>query len=370
MNSHGVKKKGHGRYFFGIALLLVVVAFTVRFNVLSRKKTVDSISSIHEKEGKPVEVITVEAGDMSLWCSLAGTVEGIIQYPVVSTNSIQVIDILRREGDWVNAGDIVIRLEKTAANPMLHSYERSRVLYENTLQDTRRMRNLFPEGAVSRQMLDKSEMALKIAESNLRDAREGTDLVADHAGVVMSLLVEIGEMADNGEPLAWIARTDTVRIIFQAGSRQAMALSKGQRSVWSDAGTGVSGEGIILGLDLAADPRTHLLSGEALFANPGGKLVPGLLVSFKVLVEDRKGVLRVPARCIVNIENESRVYVVSVDSGGSVRADLRKVETGLKTTDFVEIVSGLSAGDRAVIFGQARISDGDLVRVMAGGEGN
>ena len=245
MRDGGRKKKSYKGYLIVVVSLIVVSAFVVRFSAVSRTKDVDSISSIHQKEGRPVEAVAVQKGDLVVWQILAGTVEGIIQYPIVSTNSIQVMDILKREGDWVNAGDIIIRLEKTAANPMLHSYERSRALYENALQDTRRIRNLFKEGAVSRQALESAEMDLKIAESDLRDAREGTDLTADHAGIVMNVLVEKGEMADNGSPLAWIARTDTVKVVFKAGSRQAMALSKGQRAEWVYAGTGWSGEGSI-----------------------------------------------------------------------------------------------------------------------------
>ncbi|MBN2069928.1 MAG: efflux RND transporter periplasmic adaptor subunit [Candidatus Krumholzibacteriota bacterium] len=362
------KKVSYGRYLVIVAFLIIIAAFAYRFNTVSSGTDIESIGSIHQKEGRPVEVVPVETSDIKVWQTIAGTVEGIIQYPIVSTNSIQVMDILKREGDRVRGGDVVIRLEKTAANPMLHSYERSRALYENTLQETRRVRNLFDEGAVSRQTLDQAEMALKIAESDLRDAREGIDLVADHPGVVMSLMVEKGEMAENGKPLAWIARTDSVRVAFEAGSRQAIALSEGQKAVWRDAGSGWSGEGSIGRIDLAADPETHLVSGEALFPNADGKLIPGLLLSFQVLTGDRKGVLTVPTRCVIRDEMGQSVFALVTDDGGKTRVVLRRINTGLGTSDRVEVLSGLSDGEKVVLFGQSMIKDGDLVKVIAGGE--
>ncbi|HSG29147.1 MAG TPA: efflux RND transporter periplasmic adaptor subunit [Candidatus Krumholzibacterium sp.] len=365
MSKGSGNRKGHGRLVFWFVLIIVVAAFALRFNALRGQEGVDSISSIQEREGRPVEVVTVEKGDIEIWTTLAGTVEGIVQYPIVSTNSIQVMDILRREGDWVNGGDVVIRLEKAAVNPMLHSYERSRVIYEDALRDHRRVRVLYQEGAVSEQALEKTEMALKIAESDLKNAREGVDLTADYPGVVLSLEVEKGGMANNGSTLAWIARTDTVKVVFQAGSRQAMVLEKGQKAVWINGGNGDSGEGYLDVVDLAADPESHLLGGEVVFPNIDGKLVPGLLLSFKVLTGDRRGVLRVPVGAVFDRGSGKAVYVVADEDGKTV-SRLREIGTGISTSDVVEIVSGLEEGDRIVLFGQTKISDGDLVKVIGG----
>ena len=367
--SNGNRKKGRGRLMVILILVVVVAAFAIRFSVLSRKDTVASIRSIQDSEGIPVEAVPAVTGDLEVWNTMAGTVEGIVQYPIVSTNSIQVMDVLRREGDHVNRGDIIVRLEKTSPNPMLHSYARSKALYDDALSDVRRMRVLYEEGAISEQRLEKAEMALKIAEVDLINARAGTDLAADREGIVTSVTVNRGDMADNGEPVAWVARTDTVIIKFTAGSRQAMVLEKGQRAVWFSSETGESGEGVISRFDLSADPDTRLLAGDALFANPGDRLVPGLLVSFRVLTGERHGVVKVPVGCVIRLNGNYSVYVVEKGEGGKSVSRLRDIETGLMTTDEVEILSGIVAGDSIVRFGQTRIEDGSFVKVISDGEG-
>ncbi len=369
MSNSAGKKKSHRGITLLVIFIVVAGAFAARFLILGGGKSIANIRSIQEKEGKPVEVIETAKGDVEVWTTLAGTVEGIVQYPIVSTNSIQVMDVLRREGDHVKPGDIIIRLEKAAVNPMLHSYDRSRALYEDALADARRMRDLYEEGAVSKQALDKTEMALKIAESDLTDAREGIDLAADHAGIVTSVLVGVGEMAENGHPVAWISRLDSVKIAFQAGSRQALILEKGQKAVWKNSGTGEIGEGVVSKLDLSADRSTHLLGGEALFANTGGRLVPGLLVSFDVLTAQRRGVITVPPGCIVESGGEEGIFL-AVGTEGKMTAVFRKVETGLRTADRVEIVDGLKEGDMAILFGQSKINNGDLVKVVSSRKGD
>jgi len=368
MDTASSTKKGRGRRIAWIAAVVVAALFALRFWQLSGKESLASIGSIQETEGKPVEVFTAEKGDIESWTTLAGTVEGAFQYPVVSTNSIAVTGVAKKEGDRVRPGDVIIRLEKSSPNPMLHSYPRSLAVYQDALADAERMRKLYEEGAVSRQMLDKAELALQVAKSDLANARESTDLVATHAGVVTSVLVKEGEMAPAYSPLAWIARTDSVRVSFEAGSRQAVAIRKGQRAVWRSTMNGDSGAGVIAKLDLSADPESHLVRGEALFPNAGGKLIPGILVSFEVLAGERRGIVKIPTGCLIEAQDAWHVFAAEEGDGGKLVARFRTVEPGLMTTDETEIKSGVSEGDRIVRFGQTTLDDGDIVKIVRGGE--
>jgi membrane fusion protein (multidrug efflux system) len=353
-----------------VVIVVVVTLFALRFWQLGRKEILASIRSVQESEGKPVEVVLVARGDLEVWTTLAGTVEGCFQYAIVSTNSIPVLEVLVKEGNRIKAGDILIRLETTATNPMLHSYNRSKALYDDALVEAKRMRVLYEEGAVSKQLLDKTELALEVARSDLVNASESVNLTATHSGIVTSVIAEEGEMANAYEPLAWIANTDSVKIVFTAGSRQAMMLEVGQRAVWQSRGTGYSGTGYVSRLDLAADPETHLVNGEACFPNGEGKLMPGLLVSFRALTGERSGVVKIPTRSLIESKgNGYEVFVAERQSDGMLLARLRKVETGLRASDEVEIVSGLDEGEIVVQFGQTLLNDGDPVKITRGGEG-
>lgn len=369
MDNPSKKKRGRGKQILWIVIIVVVAVFALRFRNVRKVETVESIRSVQETEGKPVEVATAVEGDLEVWTTLAGTVEGSFQYAIISTNSIRVEKVEKKEGDRVRPGDIVIRLEKTAPNPMLHSYNRSRAVYDDALATAQRMRNLYREGAISKQALDKAEMALKVAESDLVNAEESMNLIATHAGIVTSIDIEEGEVVSAHKPLAWIARTDSVKMVFKAGSRQAMVLAVGQKAVWRSRAMGESSEGVVSKLDLSADPETHLLRGEVCFPNKGGTFIPGLLVSFQVLVGERRRVVKIPTRCLIESRGGYLVHVVERNEDGGVYTRLRAVEAGLITSDEVEIVSGIEGGDFVIEFGQTRLDDGDRIKIIAGGEG-
>ncbi|RKZ15779.1 hypothetical protein DRQ50_07080 [bacterium] len=217
---------------------------------------------------------------------------------------------------------------------------------------------------MSAQALDKAKMNMQVARTNLNDAREATDLHAPLAGQVMSVLVNAGETVKPGNPLVWIARTDTVRVVFQAGSRQALALVVGQPAIWRSPVVGTVLTGSIARLDLAANPETHLLEGGATFANPEGQLLPGILVSIEVQTGHRQDVLTIP---LGTLETTAAGYAVFVlveegDRGSTVR--FQEIQIGLRTSDLVEVKAGLAEGDKVVTFGKSILVDGDPVRVI------
>ncbi len=92
-------------------------------------------------------------------------------------------------------------------------------------------------------------------------------------------------------------------------------------------------------LDVEAQNRT--VEVEVELEPPVAGLLPGTSADIEIVLDARDGVLRVPTAAVLT---QDRVMVVE---GGTLRE--RAIETGLRNWDFVEIRSGLAAGDRVVI---------------------
>ncbi len=365
-----------------IVILAVVAVFALRFHTLSRPGAVASVQELRRINGVPVEIIPAEEKELSAWTTLAGTVKGVVQYPVVSNNSLRVQRIPVREGSHVDAGDVVLHFAQEAPSPMFHSVPQAQAGYDNALADVERLRNLHAEGAVSRQALDHAETRLAVATAQLAEARSSTSLTASQPGVVTSVVTEVGATVSAGRPLIWIARTDTVKATFQAGSRQALELAVGQQAVWKTP-EGAAIEGVVGRLDLMADPSTHLLEGEALFANPDGRLLPGLLISFDVRTRYSPDALAIPRESLVSHDGGWAVWVIYDTEGGALRqrnpgggheedhvltVRLRPVTVGMMTFEWVEIASGLVQGEFVVRHGQSLLADGARVQIVTPGE--
>ena len=361
MSTPNRSRKGRNITVMIILAVAIIAVFAVRFQQLGQAQELASVRSVQEKEGIPVETVQVSRGDLATWMTLAGTVEGVVQYPVVSNNALQVVGIPVKEGDRVEPGDVIAHLADGAPSPMYHSVPRSRANYDNALVEVRRLRNLFAEGAVSQSDLDAAETQLKVLAADLKDAQGATTLTAREGGVVTRILVNVGDTVGSGSAVAWVADTRQVKVNFTTGSRQALSIEQGMEAVWTDP-EGGRHAGAVTQLDLMANPVTHLLEGEATFDNEDGRLLPGLLVSFEVRTHQREGVLVVPAAAIVTENDEENVWVTDG------KAALRPVAVGLRTVDRVEILDGVRDGERVVLHGQTLLTDGVKTRNIVAGE--
>ncbi|MBK6735531.1 MAG: biotin/lipoyl-binding protein [bacterium] len=190
--------------------VLTIAAFAVRFNALSSAEAPASLESTQAASGKPVELVAADRGDRERWLPLAGTVEGVVQYAVTSTNALRITAINVHEGDKVRAGDVIVRLAREAPTPMVHSYARARANHENLVKDVQRLRALHAQGAISDQALDQAETRLKVAAAELQDVEGSTSLVATQDGIVAGIVANTGDVA-GGRQAPGLDRADRRR---------------------------------------------------------------------------------------------------------------------------------------------------------------
>ena len=101
----------------------------------------------------------------------------------------------------------------------------------------------------------------------------------------------------------------------------------------------------------AVEVKVHTTEGAEL-------LKDGLYVTAWIMVGQKRDVVVVPNEAIITRNNKPFVYVV----GSEGKARLKAVEVGVVDIDKVEIVSGLSAGEKVITIGQHKLVNGTEVR--------
>jgi Cu(I)/Ag(I) efflux system membrane fusion protein len=96
------------------------------------------------------------------------------------------------------------------------------------------------------------------------------------------------------------------------------------------------------------DPMTRTLKVRVRFENPDGLLKPNMYASIKLIRESKTNVLLIPTEALIRTSKGDHV-VVELANGGF---DARPVIVGIETSDKVEILSGLKAGEKVVTSGQ------------------
>jgi multidrug efflux pump subunit AcrA (membrane-fusion protein) len=129
------------------------------------------------------------------------------------------------------------------------------------------------------------------------------------------------------------------------------------------------GEGTIKGrvarVNASADPATRQVRVYVQVPNPGGRLVGGLFASGRVVTAEARNVLALPGAG-ARTDSRGGRYVWILQNGKIAR---RNVEVGLVDDgrDLVEIKSGLSGGETAVVGPVENLAPGQAVKVQGGG---
>jgi multidrug efflux pump subunit AcrA (membrane-fusion protein) len=102
------------------------------------------------------------------------------------------------------------------------------------------------------------------------------------------------------------------------------------------------------------------LRAEVDIDNSDGSLRPGMYVKARLKVAEHSGALSLPKSAV--LAGEENAFCYTIDSAGVVVRS--PIETGIRTDDDVEIVSGLSDEDKVIGANAAAFREGQRVDVV------
>lgn len=341
-----------------VAALAAIIA--LRFVALGKVEETKSIEDVHNEKGVPVNVFEVTPTNIDQWAKFTGTVEGARQVNLFTNSPARVMKILKEEGDTVRAGEVVLRLDPASGPMSQTTYRNAQLQYDSATRNFERIQALYEAGAVSKSEFEDVRDAVELAKAKLQDVNLNLDIESPIDGVVTQILTEVGNNADPGQALAVVANTKKVKIKLDVSDRDRRLIAVGQRARCTKV---VNGDrcsfGTVTKIALSADPMTRLFAVDVSMDNAQGNLRPGVIETVEILVNSAAGALVVPPAAL--IERDGKQYVYTVDGSGI--AHRKTVETGIVTSDAVQITAGVSSGGRVVTFGQNLLEDGVKVNV-------
>jgi RND family efflux transporter MFP subunit len=114
----------------------------------------------------------------------------------------------------------------------------------------------------------------------------------------------------------------------------------------------------VTAIDPTIDPQTRTFTVVFEVANDKLILRPGMFVKADIVIENHDSAVIIPKTALQTRDNQPVAFVVQ---GAS--AELREVSTGIETREEVEILEGLTEGERLVVKGHETLRDKSKVRV-------
>lgn len=326
-----------------------------------------------------VVVETAQQSNASVLQDYAGRARGAREVQVRARINGILEERLYEEGQMVNEGDALFRIDRQPAEAELQRARAQGQVAEADLRQAEREWNrissLYDRNAVSERERDNARSALELARANLAVANAGvvqaelrlgyTEVKAPVSGVTSLEDFPEGSLVDVGTLLTTLVQLDPVHVRFSLPEDDASirrAAREGQsvsaRLVLSD-GSEYAEDGRIDFTASTLDPRTGTVSARAVFPNNDQVIVPGQFVRVRVQLQSFEDVITVPEKAIGQGAEGAVVYVVDDESNARARAvTLGPVSDGRQI-----LLDGLSVGDRYIVSGLTNLRDGAPVNV-------
>lgn len=257
--------------------------------------------------------------------------------------------------------------DDTVAEQEASIVKQARAVLEEARKNRERVVSLSREGISSKSELDTVEAAYAVAlnryENSLEEARtllavltqrriefeiakqalRETTITAPFDGSIQERTATAGEYVQAGAPIATLVQTDPLRLRLEVPERQSIFVRTGQTVRVLVEGDVNQYTGSIARLSPALDEANRMLVVEADVKNRGS-LRPGLFVRAHIVTDDRDPGLTVPSAALVTFAGLEKVFIVQEG-----KAAERTVTTGRSGSGWVEIKSGVRAGDLVVL---------------------
>lgn len=314
------------------------------------------------KDVKTAEV--VRSGGMGE-VAVPGAVQARNRAALSARMPASVTELPYREGQWVQAGAVVVRLDDGAVRAAVAAAEAG---LKATESDLDRTKALLEKGAATPRELEQMTAAASSARAQLTAARDNlshTALRAPFAGRVATRRVNLGDVVNPGLPLIEIEGEGGLELRATVESEIAANLRPGSKVRAIVDGQAAPLAATVVAVAPSGDATTHRFEVKADLPAATG-LRAGLFARLLVSGVATESRISVPAAALFERGGLTGLFVVS-----DGRARLRWVAAGSRDGDTVEIRAGVEPGER-VVLDPAGLTDGAPVneqRAAMGGPG-
>lgn len=305
-----------------------------------------------------VETQIVGIKELAISKTFSGTLEGEEQANIIAKIPERIMKSNVRVGEFVKAGNVMFELDKGGASSQFYQ---AQAAYLNAQKNFERMQNLLKEGAVSQQAFDGVQTQYEVAKANFDAARSTVEITTPISGVVTAINVNIGDLANPQIPMAMVANIGRMKAVFNVGESDLQSFYVGQSTqIYSEMNPDVIQTGKINQLSKSANIQSRTFEIQSLFSNTQDQwFKPGMFCRVLVNMKTKNNSLVIPLTSIVKTNSRDGVYIINND-----KAYYKNITTGISDGNFIEVVSGLKAGDQIVTLGMNNLKDGTNVMIM------
>jgi RND family efflux transporter MFP subunit len=271
-------------------------------------------------------------------------------------------DVQRAQSTHAAAHSMYVRLNQAS--------EQQKGLVAQQELDDAQAKDLETEAQVSsaQAALSAAEQQVEVSVANQKQYNamsNYTRIVAPFTGIVTVRYADTGSLVAAGTssstqaiPVVRIAQVSKLRLVLPIPESIAAQIHLGDPVKVRVQALNKDITGKVSRFANSLDMQTRTMETEIDFENRNGELMPGMYTETQLMLAQRPSTLSVPLEAVTQSGNSATVLMVTPHS----TVEERKITLGLQGKSRVEVVSGLSEGDRVVVGNRSQFRDGEKVQ--------
>ena len=345
-----------------LVIVLLVITVSVGLMLYAKKQRIEEERRNAIKEETPaVKVVTmlIEKRELKDRINLPAMVESFEDLMVKSEVSGQIVDILVKEGEYVEKGQVLVSLDDRDYQLRLDSVEAN---YDLAQMEYKRISALAEKKIAATTDLDKIDAQLKSLKSQLSETRlalERTRIKAPISGRLNEIEAKIGDWMGVDKPVAQILQIGNVKVTVGIPESDVAGVFNLKEADVTIEALNLTVKGKKVFLSRSPGTMARLYNLELVVPNPDGHILPGMFARVEIVKQTFEDTAVIPLYSVITQNNEKFVYV---EKDG--KAEKRNVELGLLSDWEIQIKKGLEPGDRLIIVGQRSLDSGQKIDVI------
>jgi membrane fusion protein (multidrug efflux system) len=302
----------------------------------------------------PVDVDTARVRPIVDAVRATGRIEAVQAVELRSDEQGRITSLLFHEGQFVGKGAALIKIDDAMLRAQAERADADRDLAQQQLA---RVRKLREQNAAPPADLERAEAAARSANAalSLLQVQIARSVVrAPFSGVIGQRFVSVGDYVTTSSPLLTLQTVDPQRAVIEVPERHAASLKQGQTVEFTVAAEPQRKFAARVDfIDPIVDNTNRTITVKGLAANRDQVLKPGMFIEARLATAVRQNAVVIPEDAIQPLRTANIAWVV--DKG---KASRRVVQLGVRSAGFVEVLSGVKAGEMVVVGGLERMGEG------------
>jgi membrane fusion protein, multidrug efflux system len=338
---------------FQLALFCIVI-----FAAACKKETPQPTAGARQQGPMRVDGFLVEEHVISDRVEVPGSLLPEEETQIRAEVSGRVTRLNIKEGGDVQKGTLLVKLFDEDLQAQLKKLQVQLAIATKTEE---RQRELLAINGISQQDYDLSQLNaenLKADIQSVRIAIAKTEIRAPYSGKIGLRSISLGAFLSPNEIIATLRKVETLKLEFSVPEKYAKEIQPGGAISFKVDGGTDQHAATVIAAESGVDQGTRTLRVRARVTEKHPELVPGVFAQVNLQLGKSTNALLIPSQAVIPQARSKQVIVLRSDS-----VQFTDIETGIRDSVFVQVVSGIKKGDTVLTTGLMAIRPKAKVKV-------